>query len=116
MVNYLLGIFGAGEIWLMRNKLAPHLNIEEHGSIRGVKRVYANLTGISFDETPEPKVLFEIANGEKEGNKDAAITAFKMMAEAVGDSISDAITLIDGLIVIGGGLSVCVRPIYAALS
>lgn len=96
---------GAGEIWLMRNKLAPHLNIEEHGSIRGVKRVYANLTGISFDETPEPKVLFEIANGEKEGNKDAAITAFKTMAEAVGDSISNAITLIDGLIVIGGGLS-----------
>ena len=33
------------------------------------------------------------------------VTAFKTMAEAVGDSISNAITLIDGLIVIGGGLS-----------
>ncbi|MBK8946856.1 MAG: ROK family protein [Ignavibacteriae bacterium] len=96
---------GAAEIWLMRNKLSPKLNIEEHGSIRGIKKVYADIVGISPIESPEPKILFEIANGVKEGNKEAAITAFKTMAEAVGDSISNAITLIDGLIVIGGGLS-----------
>ncbi|MFZ1290459.1 MAG: ROK family protein [Melioribacteraceae bacterium] len=96
---------GAGEIWLMRDKLSPKLNIEEHGSIRGVKKVYSDLAGITFENTPEPKILYEIAKGEKEGNKEAAITAFKTMAEAVGDSISNAITLIDGLIVIGGGLS-----------
>lgn len=95
----------AGEIWLMRDKLSPKLNIEEHGSIRGIKKIYADLIGISFEETPEPKVIYEIAKGEKEGNKEAALTAFKSMAEAVGDSISNAITLIDGLIVIGGGLS-----------
>lgn len=96
---------GAAEIWLMRNKLSPKLNIEEHGSIRGIKKVYADIVGISPIESPEPKILFEIANGVKEGNKEAAIAAFKTMAEAVGDSISNAITLIDGLIVIGGGLS-----------
>ncbi|MCB9208889.1 MAG: ROK family protein [Ignavibacteriales bacterium] len=96
---------GAGEIWLLRDKLSPSLNIEEHGSIRGVKKVYSKLVGIPFEETPEPKILFEIANGEKEGNKEAAVQSFKSMAEACGDAISNAITLIDGLIVIGGGLS-----------
>ncbi len=55
--------------------------------------------------TPEPKDLYEIAKGEKEGNKEAAIKAFKDMSEACGDAISNAITLIDGLVVIGGGLS-----------
>ncbi|MCB0747073.1 MAG: ROK family protein [Ignavibacteriae bacterium] len=96
---------GAGEIWLMRDKLSPKLNIEEHGSIRGVKNVYARIAGIAPEDTPEPKILFEIAKGEREGNKEAAANAFKIMAEAIGDSISNAITLIDGLIVIGGGLS-----------
>ncbi len=39
---------------------------------------------------------------EKEGNKEAAIKAFKAMSEACGDAISNAITqLIDGLVVIG---------------
>jgi glucokinase len=96
---------GAGEIWLLRDKLSPKLNIEEHGSIRGVKKIYSDLTGISLEDTPEPKDLYEIANGEKEGNKDAAIKAFRDMSVACGDAISNAITLIDGLVVIGGGLS-----------
>ena len=96
---------GAGEIWLLRDKLSPMLNIEEHGSIRGLKKIYSEVAKISLNETPEPKELFEIAKGEKEGNKDAAIKAFKDMSEACGDAISNAITLIDGLVVIGGGLS-----------
>ncbi|MBU0474640.1 MAG: ROK family protein [Bacteroidetes bacterium] len=96
---------GAGEIWLLRDKLSPMLNIEEHGSIRGIRKIYSELSNTAFENTPEPKELFEIAKGEKEGNKEAAIKAFKDMAEACGDAISNAITLIDGLVVIGGGLS-----------
>jgi len=95
----------AGEIWLLRNKLMPDVNIEEHASIRGVKRVYAREAGISFEDTPSPKEIYEIASGCLAGNKEAAIMAFNEMAEAVGDAISNAITLIDGLVVIGGGLS-----------
>ena len=96
---------GAGEIWLLRDKLSPMLNIEEHGSIRGVKRIYAEVVGIDLQKTPEPKEIYEIAIGEKEGNKEAAIKAFRDMSEACGDVISNVITLIDGLVVIGGGLS-----------
>lgn len=96
---------GAGEIWLLRDKLSPLLNIEEHGSIRGVKKTYADIVGLTTEDTPEPKDLYEIAKGEKKGNQEAAIKAFKDMSEACGDAISNAITLIDGLVVIGGGLS-----------
>ncbi len=95
----------AGEIWLLRNKLNPTTNIEEHASIRALRRLYAREAGISLEKTPTPKDIFEIAAGSKPGNKEAAIKAFREMAEAVGDGISNAITLIDGLVVIGGGLS-----------
>lgn len=94
-----------GEIWLLRNKLSPNLNIEEHASIRAVRRIYAIEADIDPDTSPQPKDIYEIAIGDKEGNKEAAIKAFKDVSEACGDAISNAITLIDGLVVIGGGLS-----------
>ena len=95
----------AGEIWLLRNKLRPETNIEEHASIRGVRRIYARATGMKLDDVPEPRELFEIAQGQRKGNLKAAQAAFHEMGEAVGDAIANAITLIDGLVVIGGGLS-----------
>jgi glucokinase len=95
----------AGEIWLLRNKLRPEMNIEEHASIRGVRRIYAREAGIKFDDAPEPKELFETVKGKKSGNQQAARAAFQELGEAVGDAIANAVTLIDGLVVIGGGLS-----------
>jgi glucokinase len=95
----------AAEIWLLRNKLNPHTNIEEHASIRAIRRMYARAAGIQLDNAPSPKEIYEIGVGKKEGNKVAALRAFREMAEAAGDAISNAITLIDGIVVIGGGLS-----------
>lgn len=95
----------AGEIWLLRDKLNPAMNIEEHASIRGVRRVYAREAGIGFQDSPSPKDIYEIYKGRKEGNKQAALRAFQELAEAAGDAISNAVTLIDGIVVIGGGLS-----------
>jgi glucokinase len=95
----------SGEIWLLRDKLNPSMNVEEHASIRGVRRIYAREAGTEFINTPVPKDIYEIARGKQEGNKQAAIKAFMEMAEVTGDAISNAITLIDGLVVIGGGLA-----------
>ncbi|MHC1736661.1 MAG: ROK family protein [Ignavibacteriaceae bacterium] len=95
----------AGEIWLMRDKLYPESNIEEHASIRGIRKIYAREAKISLDESPSPKEIYEIGKGLKEGDSLAAKKAFSEMAEAVGDAISNAVTLIDGLVVIGGGLA-----------
>ncbi len=94
-----------GEIWLLRNKLDPRSNIEEAVSIRAVRRVYAEKTGLAFEATPEPKDLFVIGKGGQPGNREAAVEAFRRMGEAAGDALASATTLIDGLVVIGGGLT-----------
>lgn len=96
---------GAGEVWLLRNKLDPDMNAEEGVSIRAVQRAYAEKTGIAIEEAPTPRDLFEIGVGKKEGNREAAVYAFNRMAEVLGDAIADVLTLIDGIAVIGGGIA-----------
>lgn len=66
-------------------------------------RVYAERSGDAGARTP--KEIFEIAEGIRPGNREAAIAAFEELGEMAGDALASAITLIDGLIVIGGGLS-----------
>ncbi|MGL4401096.1 MAG: ROK family protein [Luteolibacter sp.] len=95
----------AGEVWLLRNKLQPAMNAEEGACIRAVRRVYADLSSTPFDLVPEPKQLFEIANGTQAGNQAAAVEAFRRLGETAGDALGNALTLIDGLAVIGGGVS-----------
>jgi glucokinase len=95
----------AGEIWLLRNKLNPETNAEEGACIRAVQRKYSKLSDIPFESSPTPKEIFEIGIGNIFGNQQAALEAFRELGELVGDSLSNAITLIDGLIVIGGGLA-----------
>lgn len=93
-----------GEIWLTRNKLNRKINVEDGASIRAVQRVYAEQSGVN-DSSLSPKDIYDIATGKKEGNKKAATEAFRQMAEVAGDAISNAITLIDALVVIGGGVA-----------
>jgi glucokinase len=94
-----------GEIWLFRNKLDPKSNIEESVSIRAIRRVYAQKAEIAAETAPEPKDIFAIGRGEKPGSREGAIEAFRRMGEAAGDALASAITLVDGLVVIGGGLT-----------
>ncbi len=94
-----------GEIWLFRNKLDPKSNIEESVSIRAVRRVFAQEAGIAFDAAPEPKDVFAIGRGEAPGPRAAAVEAFRRMGEAAGDALASAVTLVDGVVVIGGGLT-----------
>jgi glucokinase len=94
-----------GEIWLFRNKLDPKTNIEEAVSIRAVRREYARGAGIAFETSPEPRDIFAIGRGERPGHREAAIEAFRRMGEAAGDALASAITLVDGLVVVGGGLT-----------
>jgi glucokinase len=95
----------AAEVWLLRHKLEPGTNAEEGASIRAVRRTYAEMAGISFDESPEPKDICAIAEDRLEGNPDAAREAFRRLGEVVGDALALALTLVDGLAVIGGGVS-----------
>jgi glucokinase len=94
-----------GEINRMRNRTYKNWDAEESVSIRGIKREYANLTGLNMASCPEPKTLFEIGMGREKGNREAAMKAFASFARDAADALANAITLIDGLVVIGGGLS-----------
>jgi len=96
---------GAGEAWLLRNKLDASVNAEEGASIRAVRRVYARQAGIAFDDAPEPRLIFEIGMGRGGGNHEAAVEAFRCLGEVAGDAMAQALTLVDGLAVIGGGVS-----------
>ncbi len=95
----------AAEVWTVRNKLDPQMNAEEGACIRAVRRVYGERTGTPFEETPEPKVIHDIAQGIEPGNVDAAREAFRRLGEVAGDVMATALTLLDGIGVIGGGVS-----------
>jgi glucokinase len=93
------------EVWLLRNKLQPHLNAEEDASIRGIRRAYARAAGLSFAQAPEPKAIYDIARGKRPGHRPAALQAFRGLGQVVGDAMAQALTLVDTLAVIGGGIS-----------
>ena len=93
------------EVWCMRNILYPQTSAEDSISIRGVRRVYAREAGIEFNEAPQPFDIYEIALGNKEGNKDAALKAWDEFATVLADIIANIATVIDGIVVLGGGLS-----------
>jgi glucokinase len=95
----------AGEVWLLRNKLDPQMNAEEGSCIRAVRRAYAQGAGIAFDQSPDPKDIEAIAHGKIKGHQESAVEAYRRLGEVVGDAMGNALTLIDGLAVIGGGLS-----------
>jgi glucokinase len=95
----------ASQIWLARHKLSPQMNAEEGASIRAVRRVYAEGAGISFAEAPDPRVIEQIALGQAPGNRAAAAEAYRRLGEVAGDAMGNALTLLDGLAVVGGGLS-----------
>jgi len=102
-----------GDIWCYRDKKYPDQIIETSVSIRAVKRVYAALTGDQTDL--EPKDIFDIAEGVKEGDQKAAMQAFADLGEMAGDAVCHAITTLDGLIVIGGGLAGASKYIVPAM-
>lgn len=95
----------AGEVWLMSGRFNTCCNIEENISIRAVKRLYCEITGTAFEESPTPKDIYDIGVGMMEGNKDAAIESYRRMGEALGDALSNVLTITDSVAVIGGGVA-----------
>lgn len=105
----------AGHVWLLRNKWDRDAPADEGASIRAVRRVYAQFGNLEFDASPEPKAIAEIARGNAPGNRDAAREAFRRVGEVAGDAIAQALTVIDGVVVIGGGLAQSADLILPAL-
>ena len=102
-----------GCIWCQSNKKYPEYIVEESVSIRAVRRVYAERSGDTTERTP--KEIFEIAEGIVPGDREAAVAAFAELGEMAGYAIAAVITVVDGLVVIGGGLSGAAKYILPSL-
>jgi glucokinase len=105
----------AGEIWLMRHKLDRGCPAEEGVGIRAIRSAYARAAGIDLEDTPEPSEIAAIARRESPGDERAAREAFRRLGEVAGDAIANAVTLLDALVVVGGGLAGAVELFLPSL-
>lgn len=103
-----------GDVWIMRNKKYPSLIAEESVSIRAVGRVYAELSGEDASALT-PKQIYDIAEGRRPGNREAAVRSFEELGEMAGATLTQALHIVDGLVVIGGGISGAARYILPAM-
>ncbi len=101
------------ETFCLRNKYNQEIIVEEGVAVRAVKRVYAEESG-SMEEL-EPKDIFDIAEGTRSGNQGAAIRAFEALGEVAGSAMATAATLLDGIIVIGGGITAAAQYFMPSL-
>ena len=92
------------ETFCLRHKKMPDILVEDGVAVRAIKRLYGEFSG-DTEHTFEPKDICEIADGKREGDKEAAQKAFAEFGEVAGDAMATAVTLTDGLIVIGGGIT-----------
>ena len=102
------------ERFCLRHRDMPDVIVEDGVAIRAVCRVYGEQSG-NPDHGLTPKDICEIADGTRQGDQAAAKEAFASLGRVAGAAISTAVTIIDGLVVIGGGVSAASRWIMPAL-
>lgn len=95
----------AAEVWLFSNRYHTKANAEDVVSIRAVQRHYREISGLSRAEELSPKDIYEIATGRREGNREAALEAYRRTGRSLGDTLANLMTFIDGIVVIGGGIT-----------
>ena len=98
-----LGDNSCVETFCLKHRDYPQYIVEDGVAIRAVKRVYRELSGDKREL--EPRDIFNIAEGTAEGNAEAAKESFATLGRVAGDAMATAVTLMDGVIVIGGGLT-----------
>ena len=102
------------ETFCLPSKNNHDVMVEDYAAIRAITREYNRLAG-SSDAAITPKDICEIADGVKDGNREAALESFRLFGEAAGDAMATAVTLTDSLIVIGGGLTGAANYILPSL-
>jgi glucokinase len=102
----------AGEVWSLRHRDDRGAVADEGVSIRGLQRAFAEAAGAP---APGPREIEAIALGRVAGNREAALSAFRRLGEVAGDAIASALCVVDGLVVVGGGLSAASRLFLPSL-
>lgn len=102
------------ETFCLPHKTKEGIITEEGVAVRAIKRVYAEVSG-DYSHNFEPKEICEIADGKRPGNVEAAKKAFAEFGETAGNAMAIAAQLIDGIIVIGGGITAARHLILPSL-
>ena len=93
----------AAEAWCMRSGIIADCIAEDAVNsaaiVRGYKETAASADPISARD------IYEIAKGNKAGNREAALHSFKTLGCALGDALANILAIVDGLVVIGGGVA-----------
>lgn len=92
----------------IHNTLNPsniNWNAEESVSTRAIQRVYSEGSNSPMSSDLMPKDIYDIAKGTADGDQKAALKSFREYGRSLGASIVNVLTLVDGIVVIGGGLS-----------
>ena len=103
-----------GNVWCCRHKDYTDKICEEGVSVRAVKRVYGELAGVDASNLT-PKDIFDIAEGTREGDAKAAAASFAKLGEIAANTMAQAVTLCDGVMVIGGGIAAAHKYIIPAM-
>jgi glucokinase len=91
-------------IYLVPDKFNTNWGAEESVSTRSIQRVYCEQRGIPFSPELMPRDIYDIATGNREGDRAAATESFRKFGEGLGNAVAGLLTLIDGIVVIGGGI------------
>lgn len=102
------------ETFCLPHKLKEGIIVEEGVAVRAIKRVYAEVSG-DYNHNLEPKDICEIADGKREGDINAAKKAFAEFGQVAGHAMAIAAQLIDGIIVLGGGITAACHHILPSL-
>jgi len=95
----------ASEVWLTSSRVFPDRFAEEGISTRAIQRVFRENVTIHYPDNLMPKDIYEIALDPNNSDQKAALLAFEQFGKCLGDSLANLLTIIDGIAVIGGGLT-----------
>ena len=102
--NMYIGDNCCSEIYCLPNKKDPNLFVEEGVSVRAVLNYYKRHAEDSNEHT-DTFDIYRIAEGIMAGDQKVAQQAFATYGEIAGYTIAHAVCMLDGIIVLGGGLS-----------
>ena len=96
---------GGAEIHNTLNPFNSQWNAEEGVSTRAIQRIYAEESGIEIKPSLMPGDIYKIAKGSAEGDNKSALAAFRSFGKSIGGSVANTLSLFDGIVVLGGGIT-----------
>ena len=104
--NLYIGDNCCAEIYCTPNKLEPSLIAEDGASLRAVLHYYKLYSqDANAADYTDSYDIYRIAEGALAGDQQAARKAFASFGEVAGYTIAQAVCILDGIVVLGGGVS-----------